>query len=86
MFLLLSNRISYMKITVINQQTREATLKEGHWISMKKYSKEEELNTKITELALCNLFYILPAAVSVGCDILRIKTTILLQFYPQQDC
>lgn len=53
---------------------------------MKKYPKEEELNTKITELALYNLFYILPAAASVGCDTLRIKTTILLQFYPQQHC
>lgn len=84
-FLLLSNRISYMKIIVINQQTWEATLKEGHWISMKKYPKKEELN-KITELALHNLFYILPAAVSIGCDTLRMKTTILLQFYPQQHC
>jgi len=69
-----------MNITVINQQTREVTLKEGRWISLKKYPKEEELNTKITELALSNSFYILPAAVSVGCDTLRIKTTILLQF------
>lgn len=85
-FLSFSNRIPYMKIIVINQQTWEATLKEVRRISMKKYPKEEELNTKITELALYNLFYILPAAVSVGCDTLRIKTTILLQFYPQQHC
>lgn len=45
-FLLLSNGISYVEITVKNQQTQEATHKEGHQISMKNYPKEEELNTK----------------------------------------
>lgn len=42
----------------------------------------EELNTKPTELELCNLFYILLAAVPGG-DTLRIETTLLLQFYSQ---
>lgn len=74
------------KVTVMKQQTWQATFKEGWWISMKKYPKEEELNTKITELALYNLFYILLAVVSVGCDRLQIKRIILFQFYPQQHC
>lgn len=49
---------------------------------LKKGEKEEELNTNPTELELCNLFYILLAAVSGG-DALRIETTLLLQFYSQ---
>lgn len=65
------------KVTVMKQQTWQATFKEGWWISMKKYPKEEELNTKVTELALYNLFYILLAVVSVGCDRLQIKRIIL---------